>query len=141
MSDRAEMFTTIHPGYGGGDEPVTPRNVPNRGGSENPSGAALRAKFGAAVQRVEVVNGETTVLLDMGRMHEAVQWLHDDAEQSYEYLSDVTAVEHRDFARPIEAAELERTQVPDHFDWAREIAMLDRGYVGEIFVTLLRVVV
>lgn len=102
MSDRAELFATIHPGYGGGDEPVTPRNVPNRGGAENPSAALLRAQFGAAVQRVEVVNGETTVLLDMARVHDAVQWLQSDAGQCYEYLSDVTAVEHRDFARPIE---------------------------------------
>ena len=68
MSDRAEMFTTIQPGYGGGDEPGTPRNVPNRGGAENPSAAALRAQFGAAVQRVEVVNGETNVVLDMARV-------------------------------------------------------------------------
>ena len=31
-----------------------------------------------------------------------MQWLHDDPSQRYEYLSDVTAVEHRDFESPLE---------------------------------------
>jgi NADH-quinone oxidoreductase subunit C len=31
-----------------------------------------------------------------------VPWLHDDPAQSYEYLSDVTAVEHRDLSLPME---------------------------------------
>ena len=35
-------------------------------------------------------------------MNEVVQWLHDDPSQSYEYLSDVTAVEFRDLERPLE---------------------------------------
>jgi NADH-quinone oxidoreductase subunit C len=31
-----------------------------------------------------------------------VRWLHDDPEQQYDYLSDVTAVEYRDPERPLE---------------------------------------
>ena len=31
-----------------------------------------------------------------------VRWLHDDPSQRYDYLSDVTAVEHRDYEAPIE---------------------------------------
>ena len=33
---------------------------------------------------------------------EIVRWLHDDASQRYDYLSDVTAVEYRDYETPIE---------------------------------------
>ena len=82
--------------------PATPKNVPHRGGAQNPSAAALREQFGAAVQRVDVVFGETTVTIDGARVHDVIQWLHDDAGQRYDYLSDVTAVEFRDVERPVE---------------------------------------
>ena len=81
---------------------MTPKNVPHRGGDVNPSADALKAKFGAAVKRVDVVWGETTVVVDVAQVHEVVQWLHDDASQQYDYLSDVTAVEFRDLEHPIE---------------------------------------
>jgi len=80
----------------------TPRAVPNRGGTPNPSADALRQQFGAAIQRVDVVWGETSVIVDNTRFHEIVQWLHDDPSQRYDYLSDVTAVEFRDMERPLE---------------------------------------
>ncbi|MEO6526906.1 MAG: NADH-quinone oxidoreductase subunit C [Gemmatimonadaceae bacterium] len=82
--------------------PVTPRNVPYQGGPANPSADALRTQFGVAVHRVDVVWGETTVIVDRTRVSEIVRWLHDDATQRYDYLSDVTAVEYRDLDRPIE---------------------------------------
>jgi NADH-quinone oxidoreductase subunit C len=82
--------------------PSTPKNVPHRGGTENPSAAALKNKFGDAVKRVDVVWGETTVYVDAARVGEIVRWLHDDASQQYDYLSDVTAVEYRDYDQPIE---------------------------------------
>jgi NADH-quinone oxidoreductase subunit C len=84
------------------DAPRTPKNVPHRGGTPNPSAEALRARFGAAVQRVDVVWGETTVLVEAARVRELVQWLHDDPEQRYDYLVDVTAVEFRDLEQPLE---------------------------------------
>jgi NADH-quinone oxidoreductase subunit C len=68
----------------------------------NPSGDALRQKFGAAVQRVDVVWGETTVVVDRTRVQDIVRWLHDDPSQQYDYLADVTAVEFRDLEQPIE---------------------------------------
>jgi NADH-quinone oxidoreductase subunit C len=68
----------------------------------NPSAEALRQKFGAAVQRVDVVWGETTVVVDRTRVQDIVRWLHDDSAQQYDYLSDVTAVEFRDLEQPIE---------------------------------------
>ena len=84
------------------ETPRTPRNVPHRGGPANPSAADLQARFGDAVQRVDVVWGETTVVVDAARVQEMVRWLKDDAGQRYDYLSDVTAVEHRDREAPLE---------------------------------------
>ena len=82
--------------------PSTPRNVPYRDGTPNPSAEALRAKFGDAVQRVDVIWNETTVFVDRARAGEIIKWLHDDPSQQYDYLADVTAVEYRDLDRPIE---------------------------------------
>jgi NADH-quinone oxidoreductase subunit C len=62
----------------------------------------LQSQFGAAIQRVDVVWGETTVTVDRARVHDVIQWLHDDPAQRYDYLSDVTGVEFRDLERPIE---------------------------------------
>ncbi len=86
----------------GAAAPATPRGVPYRGGEQNPTAAALRARFSDAVQRVDVVWGETTVVVAGAQVLEVVRWLHDDPAQQYDYLSDVTAVEYRDLAQPIE---------------------------------------
>ena len=82
--------------------PSTPKKIPHRGGEANPSAEALRERFGAAVQRVDVVWGETSVIVDRARVLEIVRWLHDDPSQRYDYLADVTAVEFRDPHVPIE---------------------------------------
>jgi len=94
----------VTPGSAAGDAapPASPRAVPHRGGPENPTAAALRARFGDAVRRVDVVWGETTVFVDPSRVLEIVRWLHDDPAQRYDYLSDVTAVEYRDLEQPLE---------------------------------------
>src|SRR4029078_1848100 len=73
--------------------PVSPKNVPNRGGEMNPSVDALRRQFSNAIRRAEVVWGETTVIVDGARVHDIIEWLHDDVSERYDYLSDVTAVE------------------------------------------------
>ena len=102
------MSETFHPvlaGHAEGNDvaaPSTPRNVPYRGGATNPSAEALRGQFGDAIHRVDVVWGETTVHIDRTRVAEIVRWLHDDPQQRYDYCSDITAVEFRDFERPIE---------------------------------------
>ncbi|MDB4908473.1 MAG: NAD(P)H-quinone oxidoreductase subunit [Gemmatimonadetes bacterium] len=85
-----------------GDAPASPRNVPHRGGPENPSAAALRAQFAGAIQRVDVVWNETTVYVQVSRVHDIIAWLATDAEQQYNYLSDVTAVEYRDGEQPLQ---------------------------------------
>jgi NADH-quinone oxidoreductase subunit C len=82
--------------------PVSPKNIPHHGGEPNPSAAALQERFGAGVLRVDVVWGETTITMDASSVHAAIRWLHDDAGQQYDYLSDLTAVEFRDFELPIQ---------------------------------------
>ena len=82
--------------------PTSPRQLRHRGGDANPSAEALRARFADAIGRVDVVWGETTVVIEPRRALEIVRWLHDDPSQRYEYLSDVTAVEFRDTAQPLE---------------------------------------
>ena len=68
----------------------------------NPTADALRAKFGGAVQRVDVVWGETTVIVEGAKFLEIVRWLHDEPSQQYDMLVDVTAVEFRDPEPPLE---------------------------------------
>jgi NADH-quinone oxidoreductase subunit C len=82
--------------------PTSPKDVAHRGGAANPSVDAIRQQFAGAVRRVDVVWGETTVIVDRGRVHDVIQWLHDDPMQRYDYLSDVTAVEFRDLEQPLE---------------------------------------
>jgi NADH-quinone oxidoreductase subunit C len=82
--------------------PTTPKQVPHRGGAPNPSAEALRSRFADTVERVDVVWGETTVVVAGAKLLEIVRWLHDDPGQQYTYLSDVTAVEYRDVERPLE---------------------------------------
>jgi NADH-quinone oxidoreductase subunit C len=94
-------FDIVMPGQPG-DTPSTPKKVPHRGGAANPSVEALRARFGAVIGRHDVVWGETTVYVERGKVAEVCAWLQSDPSQSYEYLSDVTAVEYRDAVRPIE---------------------------------------
>jgi len=48
--------------------PVSPKNIPNRGGEMNPSVDALRRQFSNAVRRADVVWGETTVIVDGARV-------------------------------------------------------------------------
>lgn len=81
---------------------MTPKKVPHRGGPANPSAEVLRQKFGAAIKRVDVVWGETNIVVDKAKLVEIVSWLHDDASQRYDFLVDVTAVEFRDMEQPIE---------------------------------------
>jgi NADH-quinone oxidoreductase subunit C len=82
--------------------PITPRGIVHRDGPVNESVEALRAQFGEAIVRHEVVWGETTVFVQRTHLHAVIQWLHDEPSQRYDYLVDVTAVEYRDAGRPLE---------------------------------------
>jgi NADH-quinone oxidoreductase subunit C len=68
----------------------------------NPSAAALRARFGAAVGRTESVLGDTIVHVARDRAHDILAWLRDTPTERYDYLVDVTAVEYRDRERALE---------------------------------------
>lgn len=100
----AGRFDIIAAGSALGDAPapVTPRNVSHLSGEPNPSAAALAEQFPLAVERTLVVWGETVVHVSRNALLEVMQWLRDDPAQRYDYLSDVTAVEYRDFDQPIE---------------------------------------
>jgi NADH-quinone oxidoreductase subunit C len=92
----SEKFIPVLAGYAAGADvpvPTTPKNVPYKDGAANPSAGALRARFGDAISRVDVVWGETTVIVDRARVNEIGRWLHDDPSQRFEY---------RDLERPIE---------------------------------------
>jgi len=99
MSDAAIVYPGVAAPAG---TPVTPHNIPHRGGPENPSASALAAQFKGAIKRVDVVWGETTVVIDAARLLDIVKWLHDEAGQRYDFLCDVTAVEFRDADIPME---------------------------------------
>jgi NADH-quinone oxidoreductase subunit C len=100
----SQRFEVVQPGSAesGSPAPATPKNVPQKGGAANPSAAALQQKFGAAIKRVDVVWGETTVFVDGASVLQVMTWLKDDPGQQYDYLSDVTAVEYREAETPIE---------------------------------------
>lgn len=81
---------------------MTPVNVPRFGAPANPTAAVLAQRFGAAVVRSEVIWGETTVFVTREALHDIVRFLHEEPSERYDYLVDITAVEYRDGARPLE---------------------------------------
>lgn len=98
-------FTPVIAGSALGSQaspPTSPRGIPRLGGTPNPSAENLQQQFDTAIRRVDVVWGETTVIVDPARVHDVIQWLHDDPAQRYDYLSDVTAVEFRDLEQPLQ---------------------------------------
>jgi NADH-quinone oxidoreductase subunit C len=101
----SDAFTPVIAGGAlpaGAPAPASPKALPNRGGEASPTVEHLRARFGEAVRAVDVVWGETSVVVARDRVLEIVRWLHDEPTQRYDLLSDLTAVEHRDAGRPLE---------------------------------------
>jgi NADH-quinone oxidoreductase subunit C len=82
--------------------PVTLRNVPNRGGTLNPSAERIRTRFAGACLRTEVIWGDTNVYITSSSVLDVVTYLHDDEQERYDYLVDVTAVEFRDIEQPLQ---------------------------------------
>jgi len=68
----------------------------------SPSIPALRAEFGAAVERHLVSCGDSIVYVSRERSHDVLAWLRDTASERFDYLTDITAVEYRDPERPLE---------------------------------------
>jgi NADH-quinone oxidoreductase subunit C len=92
----------VAPGSAAAGTPVTPKNVPHRGGAMNPSAARLQERFPQAFVRADVVWGETSVYMRPAGVLDVVKYLHDDEHERYDYLVDVTAVEFRDLELPIQ---------------------------------------
>src|SRR5215213_9369392 len=70
--------------------------------SLSPSVSALRAEFGAAIERHLVSSGQTVVYVGQDRSYEVLAWLKETPGEEYNYLTDVTAVDYRDPERPLE---------------------------------------
>ena len=68
----------------------------------SPSVAALRAAFGPAILRDQVLSGDTVILVDVARAHDILAWLRDTPAQEFDYLTDITAVDYRDPERQLE---------------------------------------
>ncbi len=92
------MSEATHPGSSGpggierGSEAgITPADA----AVEHPSVPALRARFEGAILRHELVAGdEHIVYVHPSRSFEILQWLKEDPDHAYTYLSDVTAVDY-----------------------------------------------
>jgi NADH-quinone oxidoreductase subunit C len=102
VSESAQFKPVLAGSASSAPAPTTPKNVPHRGGPANPSADALRQKFGSAIKRVDVVWGETNIVVESAKLIDIVTWLRDDPAQRYDFLADVTAVEFRDMEQPIE---------------------------------------
>ena len=68
----------------------------------NSSVEALRSEFGDKIGESCVSCGDTSVFVEASSALGVLLWLRDTPGQQYNYLIDVTAVEHRDPDRPIE---------------------------------------
>jgi len=64
--------------------------------------AALRERFGAAIDRGVLFAGQQVVYIAAARAHDILAWLQSDPSQRFDYLADLTAVEYRDAERPLE---------------------------------------
>jgi NADH-quinone oxidoreductase subunit C len=64
--------------------------------------AALRTAFGDAVERALVSCGDSIVYVRPERAHDVLQWLKTERGQTFDYLTDITAVEYRDPELPVE---------------------------------------
>lgn len=63
---------------------------------------AIRARFGAAVQRAVTSCGQTQLYVDRDQAHAILEWLQADPGQRFDYLTDLTCVEYRDPELPFE---------------------------------------
>jgi len=74
-----------------------PTEAPPQAGElpRHPSVEALRAQFGEAVLRHELVAGdEHIVYVDAERIQNVLRWLRDEPAQRYDFLQDLTAIDY-----------------------------------------------
>jgi len=103
VSDNASSrFDAVGLGPQASDAPARAGAEPAETAPSHPSVEALRERFGDAAGRHLVSAGdEHVVFVDPSRNEEILRWLHDDEDQAYDHLADLTAVDHGG-GRPIE---------------------------------------
>jgi NADH-quinone oxidoreductase subunit C len=68
----------------------------------SPTVSALRNAFGDVVERALVSCGDTIVYVRNDRAYDVLAWLKREPGQTFDYLTDITAVEYRDPEPPLE---------------------------------------
>src|ERR1700752_3103116 len=53
----------------------------------------LKERYGSAILTAESARDEETIVIDRNQAHEVMQMLHDDPALSFNFLSDLTAVD------------------------------------------------
>ena len=96
------FFDLVAAGAGTADAAAADALAPMAVPPCNPSVDALRERFPDWVVRNEVCAGDQDVVyVDPEHVAEILGWLHEDPDQHYDHLADVTAVDHGG-GRPIE---------------------------------------
>ncbi|MDE2982303.1 MAG: NADH-quinone oxidoreductase subunit C [Gemmatimonadota bacterium] len=95
-------FDLVAAGPGMGREQSATDTAEDSVAPGNPSVTALREHFAEAVFRNRICAGdEDVVYVDPERITDILGWLHEDADQQYDHLADVTAVDYGG-GRPLE---------------------------------------
>lgn len=95
-------FDLVAAGPGHGRDPVGAATADESVQPGNPSVTALREHFADAVFRNRICAGdEDVVYVDPERITDILGWLHDEPDQHYDHLADVTAVDYGG-GKPIE---------------------------------------
>ncbi len=95
MAEKKSSFDAVAMGPAASTDTAETPRPPGVTAPDHPSVTALRAQFGKAVLRHDVVAGsQHIVFIPPDRNLEILQWLRDDPEQGYDLLRDVTAVDY-----------------------------------------------
>jgi NADH-quinone oxidoreductase subunit C len=95
MDESGSAFDAVERGPGASDRPSGAPGVGHGVRAEHPSVTALQDRFGSAVLLHEVQAGDQhVVFIDASQNRTILAWLRDDAEQRYDLLVDVTAVDY-----------------------------------------------
>lgn len=95
MAEKKSSFDAVALGPAGSSDAAETPQPPVVTAPEHPSVTALRAQFGDAILRHDVVAGNQHILFIPGdRNLEILEWLRDDPGQAYDLLRDVTAVDY-----------------------------------------------
>lgn len=69
----------------------------NAAALEHPALSRIKAHFPDAGLQATEFRGQTTVVVEPSLLHDLLQFLRDDAESNYDFLSNVTGVDYQDY--------------------------------------------